>query len=236
LPDIARRIEHETPTILKGRFILSLNFQDRERAFMTLSRRTNHPHRYNSSMDSPAGQVTQLLREWSGGDSSVAEQLAPIVYAELRRLADAYLRRERPGHTLQPTALIHEAYIRLIQQGLPDWEGRSHFFRFASHLMRQILVDHARLRLAEKRGGSLERIPLVEEAEGASVAEPTDALAVDQALTRLASFDERKAQILELKYFGGMTEEEIAAALEISERTLRRDLRLAKAWMARNLG
>ena len=185
-------------------------------------------------MSSPPNDVTQLLREWSRGDQSVVDQLTPLVYSELRRLADGYMRRERADHTLQPTALIHEAYIRLIQQSQPEWHSRSHFFRFAAHLMRQILVDHARTRRAEKRGGDVERVPF-EEASVAVTHEALDVVAVDQALERMASFDQRKAQILELKFFGGMTEEEIAEALGISVRTLGRELRLAKAWMAQAL-
>jgi len=161
------------------------------------------------------------------------DELTPLVYSELRRLADSYMRNERGGHTLQPTALIHEAYIRLIQQGQPEWQERAQFFRFAAHLMRQILVDHARTRRAEKRGGDAERVPLEPEL---AAEERFDVVFVDDALTRLASFDERKARILELKFFGGMTEEEAARAMGISERTLRRELRLGKAWMAQALG
>jgi len=185
-------------------------------------------------MSQPSSDVTQLLREWSRGNQSVVEQLTPMIYSELRRLADSYMRRERPDHTLQPTALIHEAYMRLIQQGQPEWRSRSHFFRFAAHLMRQILVDHARARRAEKRGANAERIPL-EQAEIAVESEAADVVALDEALVRLASFDQRKAQILELKYFGGMTEEEVAEALGISVRTLGRELRLAKAWLSQAL-
>lgn len=185
-------------------------------------------------MSSPPSDVTQLLREWSRGDQSVVDQLTPLVYSELRRLADGYMRRERPDHTLQPTALIHEAYIRLIQQSQPEWHSRSHFFRFAAHLMRQILVDHARTRRAEKRGGDAEKVPFDDMAIVAA-SEPVDVLAVDEALERMASFDPRKAQTLELKFFGGMSEEEIAQALGISVRTLGRELRLAKAWMAKAL-
>src|SRR5919199_3971569 len=122
-------------------------------------------------MASTASHVTQLLREWSRGNDSVVEELTPLVYRELRRLADSYMRRERPDHTLQPTALIHEAYLRLVDQKQPDWQSRSQFFRFASHLMRQILVDHARSRDAEKRGGDLDRVPL-EEADALGGAVP----------------------------------------------------------------
>jgi RNA polymerase sigma-70 factor, ECF subfamily len=181
-----------------------------------------------------ASNVTQLLREWSKGNESVLDQLTPLVYQELRRLADSYMRRERLDHTLQPTALIHEAYIRLIEQGQPEWESRSHFFRFAAHLMRQILVDHARARRTEKRSAGRQRVPL-EEAEALSPEPIANLEAVDEALSRLGSFDERKAHILELKFFGGMTEEEIAEALGISVRTLGREMRLAKAWLSQAL-
>jgi RNA polymerase sigma-70 factor, ECF subfamily len=185
-------------------------------------------------LSAAASNVTQLLREWSKGNESVLDQLTPLVYQELRRLADGYMRRERPDHTLQPTALIHEAYIRLIEQGQPEWKSRSHFFRFAAHLMRQILVDHARARRAEKRKAGEQRVPL-EEAEALSPEPIANLEAVDEALTRLGSFDERKAHILELKFFGGMTEEEIAEALGISVRTLGREMRLAKAWLSKAL-
>jgi RNA polymerase sigma factor (TIGR02999 family) len=141
------------------------------------------------------------------------------------------MRRERTDHTLQPTALIHEAYLRLIDQNFPEWQSRSQFFRFAAHLMRQILVDHARARSAEKRGGAGERIPL-EDADLFGAERPADLVALDEGLTRLSSFDERKAQIVELKFFAGMTEDEVAEALGLSVRTIGRELRLAKAWLA----
>jgi RNA polymerase sigma-70 factor, ECF subfamily len=185
-------------------------------------------------MASPDGAVTQLLREWSNGSHAVLEELTSLVYRELRRLADTYMGRERPGHTLQPTALIHEAYLRLVDQKQPTWESRSHFYRFASHLMRQILVDHARSRKAKKRAWG-ERIPL-EDAELIGSVRPADLIAVDEALHRLEQFDKRKAQIVELKFFGGLTETEAAEALGVSERTLRRELRLARAWLAGAIG
>ena len=178
--------------------------------------------------------VTQLLREWSSGNESAAQELAPLVYGELRRLADGYMRRERADHTLQPTALINEAYIRLVDQKQPEWQSRSQFFRFSARLMRQILVDHARARQAEKRGGNEERLAL-EEAEHIGTKSPHELTAIEDALTRLATFDDRKAQIIELKFFGGMTEDEMAEALGISVRTLGRELRLAKSWLARAL-
>jgi RNA polymerase sigma factor (TIGR02999 family) len=185
-------------------------------------------------MTHPGSHVTQLLQEWSKGNNTVLEELTALVYRELRRLAESHMRRERPDHTLQPTALIHEAWLRLVDQKQPAWQSRSHFFRFAAHLMRQILVDHAREHKAEKRGGEAERIPL-EEAEIFGGERPADLLALDEALTQLASFDERKAQIVELKFFGGMTEDEVAETLGISVRTLGRELRLAKAWLAQTL-
>jgi RNA polymerase sigma factor (TIGR02999 family) len=160
--------------------------------------------------------------------------LTPLVYSELRRLADAYMRRERTGHTLEPTALIHEAYLRLVEQKQPEWESRSQFYRFAAHLMRQILVDHARALRAQKLARG-ERVPL-EDAEAIGVGRPADLIELDEALARLEQLDRRKAQIVELKFFGGMTENEAAEAIGISERTLRRDLRLAIAWLAQALG
>jgi RNA polymerase sigma-70 factor, ECF subfamily len=182
-----------------------------------------------SPVVAPTGDITHLLREWSNGDEAALQELTPLVYRELRRLADSYMRRERPGHTLQPTALIHEAYLKLIAQQ-PAWESRSHFYRFAAHLMREILIDHARARRAQKRTGG-ERVPLAD-AEGIGSGRPADLIALDEALNRLEQFDKRKAQIVELRFFGGMTEKEAAEAIGISERTLRRELRLARAWLA----
>jgi RNA polymerase sigma factor (TIGR02999 family) len=181
-------------------------------------------------MGAPAGNITQMLLEWSKGDQSVLEELTPLVYRELRRLADTYMRRERLDHTLQPTALIHEAYLRLVDQKQPEWESRSQFFRFAAHLMRQILVDHARTRKAQKRPGG-EKVAL-EQAAVMGRERPADLMALDEALTQLEELDQRKAHIIELKFFGGMTEDEVAEALGISVRTLARDLRVAKAWLA----
>jgi RNA polymerase sigma factor (TIGR02999 family) len=178
----------------------------------------------------PADPVTRLLRQWSEGDTSVLNELTPLVYQELRRLANSYLRRERPDHTLQPTALIHEAYLRLIDQGQPEWRSRSHFFSFAAHLMRQILVDHARAHHAGKRGGSGQRVPL-EHAEIFAPEREADLVALDEALTALAAFDERKARILELRFFGGMSLEETAEALGVSVRTIDREMRMARAWL-----
>ena|SRR5437870_3880816 len=185
-------------------------------------------------MTPSADPVTRLLRQWSEGDESVLNELTPLVYQELRRLANSYLRRERPDHTLQATELIHEAYLRLVDQGQPDWNSRSHFFSFAAHLMRQILVDHARSHNAEKRGGAIERVP-VEEAQIFAPERGADLLALDEALTALAAFDERKARTLELRFFGGMSMEEIAGVLGVSVRTVDREMRLARAWLYQTL-
>jgi RNA polymerase sigma-70 factor (ECF subfamily) len=180
-------------------------------------------------------QITRMLRQWSEGDLSAAEKLTPLLYDELRRMAAIHLNRERPGHTLQPTALIHEAYLRLIGQGQPEWSSRSHFYRFSAHLMRQILVDHARTKNAVKRGGGFQKVTLTD-ANAAAPECAVDLLALNQALDRLAAFDERRARVVELRYFGGMTEEETAESLAISVATVRRDVRLAEAWLSKELG
>jgi RNA polymerase sigma factor (TIGR02999 family) len=178
--------------------------------------------------------VTAMLRSWRGGNPAAFQDLIPVVYAELRRLADSYLRRERPDHTLQATALIHEAYLRLASQHSVDWQSRSHFFGVAAHLMRLILTDHARAHQAAKRGGGGDQVTF-DEAAIASPDHLEDLLALEEALTRLASFDERRCRILEMRFFGGMTPEETAEALGISEPTVRREMRLAKAWLRQQL-
>jgi RNA polymerase sigma factor (TIGR02999 family) len=178
--------------------------------------------------------VTQLLRQWSQGDESVVNELTRLVYQELHRLASSYIRRERPDHTLQATALIHEAYLRLVEQKQSEWHSRSHFFGFAAHLMRQILVDHARAHKAEKRGAGAERIS-IEEAEAIAPERAENLMALDEALTALASFDQRKAHIMEMRFFGSMSLEEIAQAVGISVRTVDREMRLARAWLYQSL-
>lgn len=178
--------------------------------------------------------ITQLLHDWERGDQDALARLMPVVYRELRKLASGYLRGERTGHTLQPTALIHEAYLRLVDQKLPAWQNRAHFYGVAAQLMRQILVEHARARVAAKRGGGGERIEL-EEIVGLPVARAVELVALDDALNSLAGFDQRKARVIELRFFGGLTEEETAQALGISVATVRRDLRLAEAWLRREL-
>lgn len=184
----------------------------------------------------PASQnVTEMLRDWRNGDQEALGKLIPMVYDELRRQAAGYLRRERSGHTLQTTALIHEAYLRLINQQNIDWQNRAHFYAIAARLMRQILVDHARKRQATKRGGSGLKIPL-EEAMVISSGRDVDLVALDEALTRLAALDPQQSRIVELRYFSGLSVEETAEALGVSSRTVRRDWNVAKAWLRQQIG
>ena len=189
---------------------------------------------------SPA-DVTQLLVRWSEGDAEALERLLPLVYGELRRIASIQLRRERADHTLAPTGLVHELYLRLIDQNRVSWQNRAHFFGLAAQLMRRILVDHARAQHAEKRGGLITRISLQDVLDG-DAAEPRDereaaedVLAIDQALERLAAIDRDQAGIVELRFFGGLNIEETAAVLKRSPRTIKREWRLARAWLFRAL-
>jgi RNA polymerase sigma factor (TIGR02999 family) len=185
-------------------------------------------------------EITALLLDWSGGDRGALERLTPLVYAELRRRAAGLLRRERAAHTLQPTDLIHEAFLRLVDQRRVQWHNRAQFFAVAAGLMRRILVDHARRRGRAKRGGSAIHVsvdPSAVAAEGASAAgADADVLALDEALTRLAALDERQARMVELRFFGGLSLEETAAALGLSLTTVKDELRVAKAWLRRELG
>jgi RNA polymerase sigma factor (TIGR02999 family) len=178
--------------------------------------------------------VTRLLSEWSGGNQAALDQLTPLVYRDLHIRASNYLRHERPDHTLQPTALIHEAYIRLANDSPPEWNSRAHFFAVASRVMRQILVDHARRNAAEKRGGGANEVSL-DEAIVPARCENSDLMALDEALGRLAKFDERKCRIVEMRYFGGCTVEETAEALGVAGITVMREMRLAEAWLRREL-
>jgi RNA polymerase sigma-70 factor, ECF subfamily len=178
--------------------------------------------------------ATQLLIDLAGGDERALEQMTPLVYQELRRLARYYLRRERPGHTLQPTALVHEVYFRLIDQRRVDWRNRAQFLGLAASMMRRILVNHARDRAAAKRGGGAEKVSLRfadEPAERAGV----DVLALSRALDRLAANDERKGRVVELKFFGGLTTEEIGHVLDISAATVEREWSFARAWLYQEL-
>lgn len=176
--------------------------------------------------------VTQLLARWAEGDQQALDDLTPLVYRELRQLAAGYLRRERDANTLQPTALVHEAYLRLVDQSNPAWENRSHFFGVAARLMRQILVDQARRRNAGKRAGL--NVPL-EQAVSFGESQSPQLLALDTGLKSLERFDARKCKAIELRYFGGLSMEEIAGALQVSEITVRRDLRMAEAWLHKEM-
>jgi RNA polymerase sigma-70 factor, ECF subfamily len=178
--------------------------------------------------------VTQLLQEWKNGDEHAIGRLTPIVYDELRRLAASYLRNEHAADTLQPTALVHEAYIRLVAQNMPDWQCRAHFFGVAAHLMRQILVDHARRHHSAKRGAAAP-ITALDEALSFAPAKNKELLALNDALDGLAAIDARKSKIMELRYFGGFSLEETAQALNISVATVGREQRLAEAWLHREL-
>ncbi len=182
-----------------------------------------------------SAQVTELLHAWGAGDETALHQLVPLVESELRRLAGAYMARERPGHTLQPTALVNEAFLRLVDAQGVRWHGRAHFFGIAARLMRRVLVDHARARGFQKRGGGAQAVPL-ETTILVSRAPDIALLDLDHALDALAEIDERKARVVEMRFFGGMTVEETAGALSVSIDTVKRDWRLAKLWLLRTLG
>ncbi len=187
------------------------------------------------SPDGPP-EITLLLNEWSVGKQSALDVLMPVVYAELHRQAASYLRRERVGHTLQATALVNEAYLKLIDQREVNWQSRAHFFAIAAQAMRRILVDHAKSRHRNKRGGNAENLP-IEAAElmAASSGKNVDLIALDEALTRLAELDARQARIVELRFFSGMSVEETAEALRLSTATVKNDWRTAKAWLFQEL-
>jgi RNA polymerase sigma factor (sigma-70 family) len=199
----------------------------------------------------PDDRITQLLVAWSEGDSGALENLTPLIYEQLRRLAAQHLRREPAAQTLQTTGLVHEAFLRLVDQRSPRWQNRSHFFAIASSLMRRVLVDQARVRLAEKRGGGKanlrlddpgatlegrgEQLLLEAQSDAGEQAARANLIGIDAALTRLDALDHRQAQIVELRFFGGLTVEETAQVLEISNATVKRDWMMAKAWLAREL-
>ena len=179
-------------------------------------------------------EISVILKDWSGGNRASADALLSIVYDELRKIAAQYLRKENSGHTLQPTALVHEAYMKLIDISDINWQDRAHFFAVSANVMRHILVDHARAKLADKRGGDSERIAL-EDAISLSNEPNVDVLAVDQALKELAEFDEQQSRIVELRFFGGLTIEETAHVVGISPATVKREWAMAKAWLHRKL-
>jgi RNA polymerase sigma factor (TIGR02999 family) len=176
-------------------------------------------------------EITRLLQNWSEGDQEALEKLMPVLYKELHRMAHRYMRQERPGHTLQTTALIHEAFLRLMGWNNVRWQNRSHFFGVSAQLMRKILVDFARSRNYAKRGGGA-RVISLETTAGVPSEPARDILALDEALRRLATMDPRKGQIVELRFFGGLGLEETAEVLKVSSRTIRREWELAKVWLA----
>jgi RNA polymerase sigma factor (TIGR02999 family) len=179
-------------------------------------------------------EISLILKDWSGGKRESADKLLSLVYDELRRIARQYLRKERADHTLQPTALVHEAYMKLIDISDVSWQDRAHFFAVASNVMRHILVDHARARAAEKRGGERERIAL-EDAVNLSDKADVDLLALDEAMRQLAEFDAQQSKIVELRFFGGLTIEETAHVIGISPATVKREWTMAKAWLFRRM-
>lgn len=180
-----------------------------------------------------AHQITQLLVDWRSGDNAALNKLTPLVYTELRRLAESYLRNERPGHTLQPTALVHEAYLRLVDQSLPGWNCRSHFFGVAGQLMRQILVDSARRHRSTKRGGG-RKVPLYESI-AISTDRNADLIELDDGLRELERIDPRKARIVELRFFAGLSVEETAQAMDVSVATVHREVKMAETWLYHRL-
>ncbi|MGA9982218.1 MAG: sigma-70 family RNA polymerase sigma factor, partial [Acidobacteriaceae bacterium] len=184
-------------------------------------------------MESTPGDVTQLLKAMHAGDPAAADRLLPLVYSELHRLAKAYMRRERPDHTLQATALINEAYVRLAGEDI-DWNNRAHFIGLAAHVMRQVLVDYARQHNAERRAGGLHRVEMNDDL-AVSPDRLDEVVSIDQALTRLAAHNPRQARVVELRYFGGLSVEQIAAILEVAPRSVKRDWSLARIFLAREL-
>jgi RNA polymerase sigma-70 factor (ECF subfamily) len=185
-------------------------------------------------MKSSPGQVSLLLSDLQQGKADAASKLMPLVYGELRRLAAHYLRQESPGHTLQPTALVHEVYLKLVEQGNASWQSRAHFFGIASRLMREILVEHARKRRALKRGGLQQKVQL---AEALAVApnRPIELVALDEALRRLEKLDPQQSRIVELRFFGGLSIEETAEVLGVASRTVKRDWSVARVWLHREI-
>ena len=179
-------------------------------------------------------EVTQLLMAWNDGDQSALQRLIPLVHAELHRIARRYMRNERAGHTLQTSALINEAYLRLIDAQQVHWQNRAHFFGIAAQLMRRVLVDFARSRSYKKRGGGAHQVSL-DETMVITEERGEDLVALDEALSALSELDERKGRVVEMRFFGGLSEKEIAEALTVSQETVRRDWRLAKSWLRRRL-
>ncbi|MEP6810228.1 MAG: sigma-70 family RNA polymerase sigma factor, partial [Chthoniobacterales bacterium] len=188
----------------------------------------------STNSDVSAPDVTQLLVNWSAGDADAPAHLMPLVYEELRRRAREYLRRERSDHTLQPTALVHEAYLRMVDEKSVNWEGRAQFYGIAARVMRRILVDHARAHNTQKRGGGAPKLPL-DEAHAFSCEETSDIVALDDALLDFARTYPRKSEVVEMKFFGGLETKEISEVLRVSEKTVLRDWNFAKLWLCRAL-
>ncbi len=215
----------------------------RDTDFLTGETGQDYPHCYRvhflpgeGALGDPLSQnITHLLQEWNAGDPQALNRLTPLVYEELRHQAARYLRQERHGHTLQTTALIHEAYLRLVDVKDVPWQSRAHFFAIAANLMRRILVDHARRRDADKRGGSQIRVPF-DEAFGSVNEIDVDLLAIDEALSRLETIDPQQARVVELRFFSGLSVDETAAALGVSPKTVKRDWSVARAWLRREIG
>ena len=181
-------------------------------------------------MPAPSDEVTELLNKWSQGDKAALDELMPVIHSELRRLARRYMARERSGHTLQTTALINEAYLRLVDQQGVEWQDRAHFFAVSAQIMRHILVDHARKYQSDKRGAGAEKVPL-DEVIIANQERAAELVTLDQALDDLATLDPRQSQIVELRFFGGLTVEETAVVMKIAPITVMREWRTAKAWL-----
>lgn len=186
-------------------------------------------------MEPNTNEITQLLRSWSQGDSRALEQLMPLVYNELHRIAQRYMSDEATAHTLQTTALVNEAYLRLVQGSQGDWQGRNHFYAVGAQVMRHILVDWARSHQAQKRGSGVAPIQL-DEKLAIPMQSGSDLVAIDDALTALALVDSRKSRVVELRFFGGLSVAEIAEVLQVSQETVHRDWRLAKSWLCREIG
>lgn len=179
-------------------------------------------------------EITQLLREWGAGNQEALDSLLPLVEAELHRLASRYMRRENPGHTLQTSALVNEAYLKLVDQRQVEWQSRAHFFAIAAQLMRRILLDHAKTRARQKRGGGVRHVSL-QESCAVTNEKSEELIALDDALRRLAMIDERKSRVVELRYFGGLSVEETAEVLQVSMVTVMRDWSFAKSWLRREM-
>ena len=195
---------------------------------------TFHSHFGVSYVDERQPEITRMLRAWSGGDREAVDTLMPLVYDELHKVAAQYLRKQRPDHTLQPTALVNEAYLKLIDISSVSWQDRAHFFAVASQTMRHVLVDHARGRNRDKRGGGAQKVSL-DEAISFSQGNEVDLLSLDEAMRELAAMDEQQSRIVELRFFGGLTVEETAVVLHISPATVKREWRIAKAWLHKRM-